>query len=103
MQNRRPGPNQHHRASSLPATPETASRRLPAVISLLRWEEVTVKARDPGIRAQTGTQRACFRHTARSAPLPTTQPARPGVQWGLPPAQHPRSGKQGWWPLKATC
>ena len=57
--------------------------RLLAVITLFRWD--TVKARDPGIRAQTGTWMTCFRHTPRSGSTPATHPARPGVQWGLPP------------------
>lgn len=61
--------------------------RLLAVITLFRWD--TVKACDPGIRAQHGTQMPCFRHTPHSVSTPATHPARPGVQWGLPPPHHP--------------
>ena len=59
----------------------------PALITLFRWD--TVKARDPGIRAHTGTQMAGFRHTARSVSTPATHPARPAVQWGPPAPRHP--------------
>ena len=68
-------------------------RRLLAVITLFRWD--TVKARDPGIRAHTGTQMAGFRHTARSVSTPATHPARPAVQWGLPVPRHPPVREEG--------
>ena len=60
---------------------------LPTLITLFRWD--TVRARDPGIRAHTGTQMAGFRHTARSVSTPATHPARPAVQWGPPAPRHP--------------